>query len=187
MNEPSVKKICPPAAELSNIKTDVTCTEPGCSSMFSNTSNLNMHLFKVHKVGDPQQWKKSNAESLTQYHCPEEKCLYNINSKRFFQKLKYLKQHYLKVHAEKSFKCASCEKGFPTDATLKNHTPICGVKFTCSCNASYASNEALTTHAKKTGHIMENKYKLTASVKYVALNLPSKHNLCQAKCRLLRD
>lgn len=68
-------------------------------------------------------------------------------------------QHYLKVHAEKVFQCEKCPKGFSTEAAKIHHTRICGIKFICSCNHTYDSYEALLTHAKRSSHTFDEKFK----------------------------
>lgn len=82
-----------------------------------------------------------------------------MNSNRFFKNMKYLKQHFLKVHAEKNFYCEMCKKGYSTEAAKKKHVRMCGVKFMCSCNYSYDSYEALITHAKRHQHTFDERYK----------------------------
>ncbi|GLV44865.1 hypothetical protein CBL_14563 [Carabus blaptoides fortunei] len=76
----------------------------------------------------------------------------------FFKNLNSLKQHYLKVHAEKIYICATCNKRFSTSAVQKKHTEFCGVKFTClDCTNYYSSYEALTTHKRRKKHKILNK------------------------------
>ncbi|PSN52720.1 hypothetical protein C0J52_06167 [Blattella germanica] len=152
-----VTKICPPPSELCGINTNVHCPEDGCKKIFSNSSNLDMHLLKHHKKENI--WKKDKGKSC-QYHCPVEECIYNLKSDQSFKCLKYLKQHYLKVHAEKSFQCDKCPKGFSTEAALKYHSRVCGLKFVCSCEHAYDSYEALLTHARRSSHTFDEKYKL---------------------------
>ncbi|XP_069688080.1 serine-rich adhesin for platelets [Periplaneta americana] len=152
-----VTKICPPPSELCVIKTNIHCPEEGCRSIFKNTANLDMHLIKHHKK---ENNSKKDMGVNYQYHCPIEECPYNLQSKQFFKCLKYLKQHYLKVHAEKSFQCKTCLKGFSTEAAKKHHSRICGIKFTCSCNNTYDTYEALLTHAKRSSHTFDEKFKL---------------------------
>ncbi|KAJ9575895.1 hypothetical protein L9F63_007207 [Diploptera punctata] len=151
-----VTKICPQPSELSGIKTNIHCPEEGCGKIFLNSANLDMHLLRHHKK---ENISNKDKEKICQYHCPVEKCLYNIKSNQFFKQLKYLKQHYLKVHAEKSFQCEKCSKGFSTEAARKHHLRVCGVKFICSCQYSYDSYEALITHAKRLSHTFDEKYR----------------------------
>lgn len=77
-------------------------------------------------------------------------------------------QHYLKVHAEKTFQCERCLKGFSTEAAKHRHIRMCGIKFTCSCNHAYESYEALLTHAKRFSHTFDEKFKLYG--KYVLIS-----------------
>ncbi len=65
LNENNSKKhecsiICPSYDFLINlsINTDVLCTVPNCDEIFSNTSALNFHLEKVHRLS--QNVKKNS-------------------------------------------------------------------------------------------------------------------------------
>ncbi|KAG6801372.1 hypothetical protein HZU73_03493 [Apis mellifera caucasica] len=73
--------------------------------------------------------------------------------------MKYLKQHYLKVHAKKTHACTRCDKSFSTEAAKEGHMRICGIEFVCSCLKTYTSYEALLTHAKRSLHTIDDKYK----------------------------
>ncbi|XP_071447509.1 uncharacterized protein Asciz [Hetaerina americana] len=158
-----VQKICPLPSELSFITKNIPCPEEGCNGTFLNSSNLEMHLSKHHKKRSDGNNRREYLNKMNcQYHCPVEKCLYNINSDRHFTHIKYLKQHYLKVHAEKKFLCKKCDKGFSTEAACNVHMRICGMKFTCSCGCSYMSYEALITHAKRKNHTFDANFKLCA-------------------------
>ncbi|XP_049777571.1 uncharacterized protein LOC126175081 isoform X1 [Schistocerca cancellata] len=159
MSNWTVKKVCPLPSELSGIKKNIPCPEEGCSGTFLNTSNLDMHLSKHHKKANIDLLKKGDSQTIFQYHCPVEKCLYNMKSDRFFKNMKYLKQHYLKVHAEKMYLCEKCHKGFSTETAQRKHMRTCGMKFTCSCNFSYESYEALLTHAKRHRHTFDEKFR----------------------------
>jgi len=85
----SVIKICPPSSELCVIKTNINCPEEGCVSVFKNSGNLDMHLSRHHKRKDIL---KKEDEVTCQYHCPVDDCPYNLNSRQFFKRFKYLKQ-----------------------------------------------------------------------------------------------
>ncbi|XP_046396842.1 uncharacterized protein LOC124163795 [Ischnura elegans] len=159
----AVHKICPLPSELSFINKNIPCPEEGCGSTFLSSSNLEMHLSKHHKKRSDGLNKRDHLNKMNcQYHCPVGSCLYNINSDRHFTHIKYLKQHYLKVHAEKKFLCKKCDKGFSTEAACNVHTRICGMKFTCSCGCNYMSYEALITHAKRKNHTFDVNLKLCA-------------------------
>jgi hypothetical protein len=90
----SVIKVCPPPSELCVIKTNIHCPEEGCRSVFKNSGNLDMHLSKHHKRKDIL---KKEDEVRCQYHCPVDKCPYNLNSRQFFKRFKYLKQVSLDI------------------------------------------------------------------------------------------
>lgn len=146
-------KITPEISELTpSTNKQVICPEINCESTFQNSSRLNFHLKNHHKkVIKPEPDKKL----IKNFHCPVNNCIYHENSKdyRFFTCLKYLKQHFLKVHAEKLIKCDNCEKCFSNENLKNNHEKLCGVKLRCNeCGWEYNSKEALQTHGKRKNH-----------------------------------
>lgn len=127
------------------------CTVAGCTSTFGNISNLQMHLNKHHRI---ETKKIVDRETIVQYFCPVEQCKHNQNAgNNFFKSRKYLRQHYLKVHAIKSEKCTKCDRSFAS-ASLKNqHERCCGIIFQCfDCEWNYTSRECLLTHCRRKGH-----------------------------------
>lgn len=144
----TIKKIYPLASELSSINNKVQCTEEGCDSIFTSESNLLMHMVKCH---ERKELTLKNDKIILHHHCPEITCIYHAI--RHFKKLKYLKQHYLKVHAERNYFCETCNKGFSTSAIKNSHSEICGVIFTClQCPNTYTSYESLITHGRRKNH-----------------------------------
>lgn len=129
------------------------CTIAGCSSKFKNLSNLNMHLEKHHGI---QIKKLIDKDSEVQYFCPVTKCKYNIlenNSSQFFKCRKYLRQHFLKVHAVKNEKCSKCDKLFANVSLKTLHERNCGILFQCmDCDWNYTTRECLLTHCRRKGH-----------------------------------
>ncbi|XP_012264392.2 uncharacterized protein LOC105690845 [Athalia rosae] len=152
--EVCVRMVCPSPEELSVIVKSVQCLE--CGLVFQNEPRLHLHSLKVHKQANLMKNDKKNI----QYHCPVASCIYALQSKRYFTTMKYLKQHYLKVHAAKTFMCTQCSKCFSTEAAKDAHVRICGVQFTCNCSKVFSTYEALLTHAKRYKHVIDNKYKL---------------------------
>lgn len=141
------KKIYPTPQELLKVNTSVPCTEKSCNNIFTSESNLHLHLIKTHKKQDI--W--SQDTSKREYYCPDTNCIYNET--KHFKSMKLLKQHYVKVHAEKNFICASCGKGFATQTTLNAHVEYCGITFKCcDCESSYPLYESLVTHARRKKH-----------------------------------
>lgn len=129
------------------------CTVAGCTSAFTSGSNLNMHLEKHHGI---QVKKLIDKQSEVQYFCPIPKCKYNVlqnQSQQFFKSRKYLRQHFLKVHAAKNEKCSKCDKSF-ANVSLKNlHERSCGMLFKCAdCDWEYTTRECLLTHCRRKGH-----------------------------------
>lgn len=143
----TVKKIYPPATELNSVKTSLKCLFEGCDKIFATESNLTLHIVKCHQRRNLE--KRENI--IYHHHCPEIDCIYHND--RHFKKLKYLKQHYLKVHAEKIFICDTCKKGFPTLAHKNSHKEVCGITFTClECPNMYSTYESLITHGRRKKH-----------------------------------
>ncbi|XP_076238095.1 ASCIZ zinc finger protein [Calliopsis andreniformis] len=166
----SVKSICPTPEELSVITNNVKCDK--CGLVFQNEPRFRMHDVKVHQRKNLDKAIRENA----QYHCPEESCIYAPKGGRHFTSMKYLKQHYLKVHAKRTYACTRCEKSFSTEAAKEGHMRVCGTEFTCSCSKTYVSYEALLTHAKRSLHAINDKYKTSlrrTNSKTMRLVLPS--------------
>lgn len=101
-----------------------------------------------------QNQKTSSPAVIYQFHCPVDGCIYDANSERHFSCLKYLQQHYKKVHAVKSFFCEKCGRGFAKPSNCFTHQAVCGTVYECSCGAEYTSREALLTHAKRNTHTL---------------------------------
>lgn len=144
---------CPEREQILGINQNWKC--PDCFNFFKCQSNLTLHLIKVHKKSDVSLASKGNGEQ--RYFCPQEKCIYNIESdeKHYFAGFKQLKQHFIKVHKEKSFECKNCAKAFPDECSLKRHEKSCGFKFYCICGSSYRNQPSLVYHIKQKGHAFE--------------------------------
>lgn len=157
MMEKRIIKIIPSENSLiKNIRKQ--CTVPDCTSTFTNLSNLQMHLEKHHGLPVNKIVDK-NAE--VHYYCPINKCKYNVldeSGPRFFTSNKYLRQHFLKVHAEKNIKCAKCSKKFANETLKAQHERCCGDIFRCEdCNWTYSSREGLLTHCRRKRHSVPSK------------------------------
>ncbi|KAF2904701.1 hypothetical protein ILUMI_01483 [Ignelater luminosus] len=140
-----INKVYPTAEELQTVNTCLHCTEEGCTSIFSSESNLTLHLIKTHKK------ERKTDTTVKEYYCPDLNCVYN--EEKFFKNLKLLKQHYLKVHGDKSFICEGCSKGFSTMSSKNRHAEYCGVNFKCcDCEVSYPCYESLLTHGRRKQH-----------------------------------
>lgn len=129
------------------------CTVAGCSSTFSSVSNLNMHLEKHHGI---QVSKLVDKQSEVQYFCPVTKCKYNVlqnGSSQFFKLRKYVRQHFLKVHAVKNQQCSKCDKNFANQSLKSLHERSCGMLFKCmDCEWEYTTRECLLTHCRRKRH-----------------------------------
>lgn len=135
---------------LENAK--INCTMPNCESSFDRLSNFEMHLVKHHNI----RTKNIDMDTDIQYFCPVLDCKYNVENndgKHFFRIKKYIRQHYMKVHAAKNTKCSKCDKTFVNESLMKQHERICGKIFQCiDCEWKYSSRECLLTHCRRKGH-----------------------------------
>lgn len=152
MAEKRIIKFIPSELTLTETKRK-QCTVIGCTSTFINLSNLQMHLDKHHKI--PMK-KIIDKNTEVHYFCPVAKCKYNVvenSSLNYFKTKKYLRQHFLKVHAKKFIKCNKCTKLFASETLKVQHERQCGIIFQCvDCNWKYTSRECLITHCKRKGH-----------------------------------
>ncbi|EHB03288.1 ATM interactor, partial [Heterocephalus glaber] len=84
------------------------------------------------------------------YCCPIEGCPRGPD--RPFSQFSLVKQHFMKMHAEKKHKCSKCSNSYGTEWDLKRHAEDCGKTFQCTCGCPYASRTALQSHIYRTGH-----------------------------------
>ncbi|XP_032891729.1 ATM interactor [Amblyraja radiata] len=152
---PASQLIRPSVSELSReVRTNILCTVTGCGKVLPNPPALGMHLVKSHRVQDcsinPTVRKdlKSSVQKL--YCCPIEGCPRGPN--RPFSQFALVKQHFMKIHAEKKHKCDKCNHSYGTEWDLKRHAEDCGRIFQCTCGCPYASRPALLSHIYRTGH-----------------------------------
>ncbi|XP_072136040.1 ATM interactor isoform X1 [Mobula birostris] len=152
---PVCQLIRPSVTELSReVRTNILCTVTGCGKILPNPPALGMHLVKSHRVQDcsinPTVRKdlKSSVQKL--YCCPIEGCPRGPN--RPFSQFALVKQHFMKIHAEKKHKCDKCSNSYGTEWDLKRHAEDCGRIFKCTCGCPYASRPALLSHIYRTGH-----------------------------------
>lgn len=150
--------VVPARAEL--LEKSFACQECSCSG-FKSQSNLRLHLIKVHKKSDISLRQPQVSQQVC-YYCPEENCTYNRqrnlreHTDNFFRELRALKQHFVKVHKERTFECKNCSKAFPNEFALRRHEKGCGFKLFCAaCGASYRNQPSLTLHVKQKGHLFK--------------------------------
>lgn len=158
--------ICPSLQFLKNEKiiTNVSCIVPNCDEIFLNQSNLNFHLEKVHKIKLEKQTNElilTRARSKSQkiqdncsckYYCPVVNCKFYNGSDRYLPTFHSLKNHFIRMHGEKSYPCSKCKKAFSIKSEMERHEGSCGVVFKCSCGCPYASRLSLLKHARKKNH-----------------------------------
>ncbi|XP_035272870.1 ATM interactor-like [Anguilla anguilla] len=146
--------IKPSIMELTKeVRTNILCTVEGCGKILPNTPALNMHLVKSHRVKDGlvnPTVRKSTKGSQKLYCCPVEGCPRGPN--RPFSQFSLVKQHFMKMHAEKKHKCTTCSNCYSTEWDLRRHAEDCGKTFHCTCGCPYASRAALLSHIYRTGH-----------------------------------
>nr|XP_055029350.1 ATM interactor [Misgurnus anguillicaudatus] len=146
--------IKPSISELTKeVRTNILCTVVGCGKILPNTPALNMHLVKSHRIKEGlvnPTIRKDIKGSQKLYCCPVEGCPRGPN--RPFSQFSLVKQHFMKMHAEKKHKCLKCSNGYSTEWDLRRHTEDCGRTYSCTCGCPYASRAALLSHIYRTGH-----------------------------------
>ncbi|KAM7100662.1 ATM interactor isoform X2 [Ciconia boyciana] len=150
---PAGELVRPSVTELSQVRTNILCTVPGCGKVLPNSPALNMHLSKAHPLQDGKinaPIRKGLKTSQKFYCCPIEGCPRGPN--RPFSQFSLVKQHFMKMHAEKKHKCDKCSNSYGTEWYLKRHIEVCGKTFQCTCGCPYASRTALLSHIYRTGH-----------------------------------
>ncbi|XP_028665657.1 ATM interactor [Erpetoichthys calabaricus] len=146
--------IKPSITELTKeVRTNILCTVEGCGKILPNTPALSMHLLKSHRIQDGvinPTVRKDMKTSQKLYCCPIEGCPRGPN--RPFSQFSLVKQHFMKMHAEKKHKCPKCPNSYSTEWDLKRHSEDCGKIYRCTCGCPYASRAALLSHIYRTGH-----------------------------------
>ncbi|XP_053355702.1 ATM interactor [Clarias gariepinus] len=145
--------IKPSVTELTKVRTNILCTVQGCGKILPNTPALNMHLVKSHRVKEGivnPTIRKDLKGSQKLYCCPIDGCPRGPN--RPFSQFALVKQHFMKMHAEKKHKCVKCSNGYSTEWDLKRHAEDCGRTYSCTCGCPYASRTSLLSHIYRTGH-----------------------------------
>ncbi|KAL2088432.1 hypothetical protein ACEWY4_015331 [Coilia grayii] len=146
--------IKPDIAELTKeVRTNILCTVEGCGKILPNSPALNMHLVKSHRVKDGivnPTVRKDMKGPQKLYCCPIEGCPRGPN--RPFSQFSLVKQHFMKMHTEKKYKCVKCSNSYSTEWDLRRHTEDCGRTYSCTCGCPYASRAALLSHTYRTGH-----------------------------------
>ncbi|XP_063168865.1 ATM interactor [Candoia aspera] len=113
-----------------------------------------MHLSKAHRL--PQDGKiypavRKDLKTPQKYYCcPIEGC--PRGPERPFSQFSLVRQHFMKMHAEKKHKCDKCTNSYGTIWDLKRHIADCGKTFQCTCGCPYASRTALLSHIYRTQH-----------------------------------
>ncbi|KAM3626211.1 uncharacterized protein V6R79_024787 [Siganus canaliculatus] len=102
--------------------------------------------------------RKDMKGSQKLYCCPIEGCPRGPN--RPFSQFSLVKQHFMKMHAEKKHKCFKCNNGYSTEWDLKRHIEDCGKTYQCTCGCPYASRAALLSHIYRTGHEIPTEHRI---------------------------
>uniref|UniRef100_A0A8C6DRQ7 C2H2-type domain-containing protein n=1 Tax=Moschus moschiferus TaxID=68415 RepID=A0A8C6DRQ7_MOSMO len=151
---PARELIQPSVSELSPaVRTNILCTVRGCGKILPKSPALNMHLVKSHRLQDGivNPTVRKDLKTVPKFYCcPIEGCPRGPD--RPFSQFSLVKQHFMKMHAEKKHKCSKCSNSYGTEWDLKRHAEDCGKTFQCTCGCPYASRTALQSHIYRTGH-----------------------------------
>ncbi|XP_061450539.1 ATM interactor isoform X2 [Rhineura floridana] len=147
----------PSVTELSRaVRSNILCTVPGCGKVLPNPPALSMHLSKAHGVQQDGKINPAIRKDLKTpqkyYCCPIEGC--PRGPERPFSQFSLVRQHFMKMHAEKKHKCDKCNNSYGTIWDLKRHSEDCGKTFQCTCGCPYASRTALLSHIYRTQHVI---------------------------------
>ncbi|KAB0343396.1 hypothetical protein FD754_020322 [Muntiacus muntjak] len=126
------------------MRTNIPCTVRSCGKILPNSPALNMHLVKSHRLQDGivnPTVRKYLKTAPKFYCCTIEGCPRGHD--RPFSQISLVKQHFMKMHAEKKHKCSKCRNSYGTEWDLKRHAEDCGKTFQCKCGCPYASRTAL--------------------------------------------
>ncbi|KAF3821509.1 hypothetical protein GH733_009551 [Mirounga leonina] len=141
----------PSVSELSGaVRTNILCTGRGCGKILPNSPALNVHLVKSHRLQDGivNPTIRKDLKTVPKFYCcPVEGCPRGPD--RPFSQFSLVKQHFMKMHAEKKRKCSN---SYGTEWDLKRHAEDCSKTFQCPCGCPYASRTALQSHLYRTGH-----------------------------------
>ncbi|XP_042556864.1 ATM interactor [Dipodomys spectabilis] len=153
--QPAARELIQPSvSELSRaVRTNILCTVRGCGKILPNSPALNMHLVKSHRLQDGivNPTIRKDLKTVPKFYCcPIEGCPRGPD--RPFSQFSLVKQHFMKMHAEKKHKCSKCNNSYGTEWDLKRHAEDCGKTFQCTCGCPYASRTALQSHIYRTGH-----------------------------------
>lgn len=170
--------IKPSITELTKeVRTNILCTVEGCGKILPNTPALNMHLVKSHRIKEGivnPTIRKDMKGSQKLYCCPVDGCPRGPG--RPFSQFSLVKQHFMKMHAEKKHKCSKCNNGYSTEWDLKRHIEDCGKTYQCTCGCPYASRAALLSHIYRTGHEIPTEHRIPPVKKR---KLEKELNLCE--------
>ncbi|EDL92639.1 similar to mKIAA0431 protein, partial [Rattus norvegicus] len=112
-----------------------------------------MHLVKSHRLQDGivNPTIRKDLKTVPKFYCcPIKGCPRGPD--RPFSQFSLVKQHFMKMHAEKKHKCSKCSNSYGTEWDLRRHEEDCGKTFQCTCGCPYASRTALQSHIYRTGH-----------------------------------
>ncbi|XP_070616546.1 ATM interactor [Erythrolamprus reginae] len=147
--------VTPSVTELSRaVRSNILCTVPGCGKLLPNPPALSMHLSKAHRLQQDGKiypaMRKDLKTPQKYYCCPIQGC--PRGPERPFSQFSLVRQHFMKMHAEKKHKCDKCTNSYGTIWDLKRHIVDCGKIFQCTCGCPYASRTALLSHIYRTQH-----------------------------------
>ena len=66
--------------------------------------------------------QKLNENCNCKYYCPIQNCKFNFNeAKRSLPSFHSLKNHFIRMHGNKKFKCSKCLKSFSIKSEMERH------------------------------------------------------------------
>uniref|UniRef100_A0A2K5DRS5 C2H2-type domain-containing protein n=1 Tax=Aotus nancymaae TaxID=37293 RepID=A0A2K5DRS5_AOTNA len=131
----------------------ILCALRGSGKILPKRPALSKHLAKSHRLQDGivKLTIRKDLKTVPKFYCcPIEGCPRGPDGP--FSQFSLVKQHFMKMHAEKKHKCSKCSNSYGTERDLKRHAEDCGKIFRCTCGCPYASRTALQSHIYRIGH-----------------------------------
>uniref|UniRef100_A0A2K5BZB0 C2H2-type domain-containing protein n=1 Tax=Aotus nancymaae TaxID=37293 RepID=A0A2K5BZB0_AOTNA len=135
------------------VRTSALCAVRGSGKILPNSPAPSMHLAKSHRLQDGivNPRIRKDLKSVPKFYCcPIEGCPRGPD--RPFSQFSLVKQHFMKMHAEKKHKCSKCSNSYRIEWDLKRHAEDCGKIFRCTRGCPYTSRKALQSHIYRTSH-----------------------------------
>lgn len=87
--------------------------------MFNILKNQYQNEFTITKAKSKSQKVQENCEC--KYYCPVTGCKFVIGSDRSLPTFHSLKNHFIRIHGERSYACSKCKRSFSIRSEMERH------------------------------------------------------------------